>query len=148
MDYKNMFSLEGRTALVTGASRGIGREIARVFAQYGATVYLAGRKIEGLKETADIIAKDGGQAEPIVTHMGKTEDIDELINTIETKSGKLDVLVHNAATNPFFGPMVEADETVWDKTFDVNLKGPFFLTQKAVPLLSNFSPGCILSAIM
>ena len=145
MDYKNMFSLEGRTALVTGASRGIGREIARVFAQYGANVVLAGRKLEGLQETADIIAKDGGKAEPIVTHMGKSEDIEKLIGTIEEKYNKLDVLVHNAATNPFFGPLVEADQSVWDKTFDVNLKGPFFLTQKAVPLLKKSKSGAVIA---
>lgn len=129
------FSLAGRVALVTGASRGIGEAIARCFAEYGATVILVSRKLESLEKVAADIAADGGRAMPVACHAGHPEEITMLMNRVRGDFGRLDILVNNAATNPYFGAMEGAGESQWDKTFDVNLKGPFFMIQQAVPLM-------------
>ncbi|HBQ12458.1 MAG: glucose 1-dehydrogenase [Sandaracinaceae bacterium] len=115
--------LEGKVAIVTGASRGIGAEIARTFARAGAKVVLASRKIEGLEAVAKEIADAGGDAHPIAAHMGKEDAVRGLVEDAIAKYGKVDVLVNNAATNPYFGPMMNIDWGAWDKTFEVNVKG-------------------------
>lgn len=115
--------LEGKVAIVTGASRGIGAEIARTFARAGAKVVLASRKIEGLEAVAKEIEDAGGDAHPIAAHMGKEDAVRGLVEDAIAKYGKVDVLVNNAATNPYFGPMMNIDWGAWDKTFEVNVKG-------------------------
>ncbi len=129
------FDLKGKIALVTGASRGIGRSIAETFAEYGAEVILVSRKIETLTEVAETITAKGGKAHPVACHMGDINAIKALYEFIEKTYGRLDILVNNAATNPYFGEMAGVDQSVWDKTFDVNLKGPFFMIQNAIPLM-------------
>jgi len=121
------FDLKDKVALVTGASRGIGRQIALGLAGRGADLVLAGRKIDPLKEVAAEIESLGRQALPVSCHMGKTQDIAALVDAAKDKFGRVDILVNNAATNPVFGPSLLADEAVWDKIMAVNLKGPFFL---------------------
>lgn len=115
--------LEDKVAIVTGASRGIGAEIARTFARAGAKVVLASRKMEGLEAVANEIADAGGDAHPIAAHMGKEDAVRGLVEDAIAKYGKVDVLVNNAATNPYFGPMMNIDWGAWDKTFEVNVKG-------------------------
>ncbi len=100
------FSLTDQVALVTGASRGIGEAIARGFAEQGATVVLASRKQEGLDKVAESIEADGGKAVPIACHAGNVEQIADLFERIESEFGRLDILVNNAATNPYFGPAI------------------------------------------
>lgn len=117
--------LEDKVAIVTGASRGIGAEIARTFARAGAKVVLASRKIEGLEAVAKEIADAGGEAHPIAAHMGKEEAVRGLVEDAIARYGKVDVLVNNAATNPYFGPIMNIDWGAWDKTFEVNVKGYF-----------------------
>ena len=123
------FSLKDKIAVVTGASRGIGEAIAHSLAEYNAHVIIVSRKIEGLEKVAYDIKEKGGKATPYATHVGKKEDIEKLFSFIKTNFGRCDILVNNAATNPYFGPLVDAEEGVWDKTFEVNLKGPFFMIQ-------------------
>ena len=139
------FSLKEKIALVTGASRGIGQSIAEAFAANGAHVILVSRKVEGLQNVVDKIRENGGSAEAIACHMGHLEQIDALYETIREKFGKLHILVNNAATNPYFGDMLGVDEKVWNKTNEVNLKGPFFMIQRAVPLMEAAGKGSIIN---
>ncbi len=130
------FSLKNKVALITGGSRGIGEAIALTFAENGAHCILVSRKIEGLEGVVQKITAKGGSSEAIACNVGDIEQINSLIKTIREKHGRLDILVNNAATNPYFGEMDGISESIWDKTFDVNLKGPFFLIQRLIDLLS------------
>jgi NAD(P)-dependent dehydrogenase (short-subunit alcohol dehydrogenase family) len=122
-------NLDGKVAIVTGASRGIGEAIARCFACNGAKVIVASRKLDGLAAVAESI---GPNAHAIAAHTGREADCVALVEAAIQKFGKVDVLVNNAATNPYFGPLVDADEGAWDKTFEVNLKGYFWMTREVV----------------
>lgn len=135
-------NLEGKVAIVTGASRGIGESIARCFAANGAKVVIASRKIEGLTPVAESI---GPNAFAVAAHTGRQDDCTALVDAAVKKFGKVDILVNNAATNPHFGPMVDVDEGAWDKTFEVNLKGYFWMTREVVKhLRSREAPGSII----
>ncbi len=125
----NRFDLTGKVALVTGASRGIGRAIAVGLAAAGADIVLASRKADALATVAEEVKATGREALVVPTHMGKIEQVQALVDQAVTKFGKVDILVNNAATNPVFGPTMFVGEDAFDKIFAVNLKGPFFLTQ-------------------
>jgi NAD(P)-dependent dehydrogenase (short-subunit alcohol dehydrogenase family) len=125
------FGLKDKVAIVTGASRGIGEAIATGFAEQGATVVLCSRKQEGVDAAAERIVAAGGKAVPIACHTGKPEMIDALYDRVQDELGRVDILVNNAATNPYFGPMVDIPEAAFDKTFEVNVKGYFLMAQKA-----------------
>lgn len=127
-----LIHLNDKVAIVTGASRGIGESIARTFAAHGAKVVLASRKIEGLEAVAKAIEAEGGEALPVACHTGKEEMVEELVEAAVARFGKVDVLVNNAATNPFFGPMMNIDWGAWEKTFEVNVKGYFAATRAVV----------------
>ena len=137
-----MARLEGKVAIVTGASRGIGEAIARAFVAEGGRVVLASRKIEGLRPVAESL---GDAAHPIACHTGKPEQVEALVEGAVAKFGQVDVLVNNAATNPYFGPMLGTTWAAWDKTFEVNVKG-YFACAKAVAehLLARKAPGSII----
>ena len=139
------FSLEGKVALITGASRGIGEAIAGTLARSGAHCILASRKIEALKIVEQKIVEAGGRADSIACHMGDIGQIEALIRDIGDHFGKLNILVNNAATNPHYGPLLSASASLWEKTHEVNLKGPFFLIQKAAPLLEASGGGSIIN---
>ena len=118
-------TLTDRVVVVTGASRGIGEAIALACSRAGASVVLASRKQEGLDAVAAAIQAEGGNALPIATHAGKPEAVAELFSRAVAEFGAVHGLVNNAATNPYFGPMLGIAEPAWDKTFEVNLKGYF-----------------------
>ncbi|MCD6281460.1 MAG: SDR family oxidoreductase [Deltaproteobacteria bacterium] len=139
------FSLDGKIALITGASRGIGEAIASTLAEYGAHVILTSRKQESLDKVAGKIKNSGGRATPIACHVGKLDQIESLFNEIRERFGRLDILINNAATNPYFGDMLGADEGIWDKTNEVNLKGPFFMIQHAAKLMIETGGGSIVN---
>lgn len=124
--------LEGKVAIVTGASRGIGQAIAEHMAREGAKVVLASRKQDALDQVADGIRKAGGTALPLACHTGKEDQVQNLLDKTVAEYGQVDVLVNNAATNPYFGPMLDVDWGAWDKTFEVNLKGYFAATRAVV----------------
>lgn len=119
--------LEDKVAIVTGASRGIGESIARAFADNGANVVIAARKLEGLTAVAESI---GPRVHAVAAHTGREADCAALVQAAVAKFGKVDILVNNAATNPYFGPMIDIDEGAWDKTFEVNVKGYFWLSRE------------------
>jgi NAD(P)-dependent dehydrogenase (short-subunit alcohol dehydrogenase family) len=143
-------TLQGKVAIITGASRGIGEAIARTFAAHGAKVVLAARKLEGLESVAASINAASGEGGPVAiavaAHTGREEDCARLVATAVEKLGKVDVLVNNAATNPYFGPLLDADVGAWDKTFEVNAKGYFWLTREvARHLRAREAPGSIIN---
>ncbi len=139
------FSLKGKIAVISGASRGIGEQIAITLADHGAKCILVSRNQEALAEVVNKIKDNNGEAEAISCHMGEMEQIKALFETIEKNHGKLDILVNNAATNPFFGTVTDVEEWAWDKTMDVNLKGPFFMSQYAAKLMAKNGGGSIVN---
>ncbi|MEE4114019.1 MAG: SDR family NAD(P)-dependent oxidoreductase, partial [Desulfobacteraceae bacterium] len=139
------FDLKDRIALVTGASRGIGRAIAETLAEHGAELIVVSRKLAGLETVAAGIRDKGGKAACFACNMGTLADIDSLYERIGEAYGRLDILVNNAATNPYFGEMAGVDEGVWEKTLNVNLKGPFFMIQKAIPLMQAGGNGAVVN---
>lgn len=133
--------LYGKVAVITGASRGIGRAIALGFHRNGATVVLASRKSEGLEEVATEIREDDGQVLVMPTHTGNPEQCKALIDkTVETY-GRIDVLVNNAATNPHFGPILTAEASHWQKILEVNLLGYFWLAKYAAEAMQKNNEG-------
>jgi len=139
------FSLNEKVALINGGSRGIGEAIARTFAEQCATVVLSSRKQEGLDPVAESINASGGKAIPIACHAGKPEQIDNLFGRIEKELGGVDILVNNAATNPYFGPAADISEGAFDKTLEVNLKGYFMMAQRAIVQMKKKGGGSIIN---
>lgn len=146
MSERGPIHLEDKVAIITGASRGIGEAIARTFAKAGASVVLASRKIDGLRAVADDIVREGGKAHAIACHTGSREQVEALVDGAIRHFGKVDVLVNNAATNPYFGPMMNVEELAWDKTFEVNVKGYFYATRAVSQhLMARNAPGAIVN---
>jgi dehydrogenase/reductase SDR family member 4 len=135
-------TLDGQIAIVTGASRGIGRSIAEVFAREGATVVLAGRKQETLDQVARSI---GARARPLVCHVGKAEQLHNLVDSTLREFGRIDILVNNAATNIAQGPCLEMDEGKFDKMVEINLKSIFRLTKLVAPGMCERGSGSIIN---
>lgn len=129
------FDLSGRTAIVTGASKGIGLAMAEAFGEQGANVVISSRKQEACDAVADEFAKKGIQAKGIACHMGDFDAIPTLVDETVQAFGSIDVIVNNAATNPIFGGVEEADPEAFDKIMDVNVKGPWALCKAALPHL-------------
>jgi NAD(P)-dependent dehydrogenase (short-subunit alcohol dehydrogenase family) len=135
-------SLTGKVALVTGASKGIGKAIAKGFADSGAKVMLSSRKREGLEDAA---AEIGGDVEVFPAHAGRIEDAVACIDATIERFGGLDVLVNNAGANPYYGFTLGVDEARYDKTFEVNLRGPLFWSQVAWNKAFKERPGVIMN---
>ena len=130
---KNLFSIEGKTALVTGGSRGIGEMIAAGFLANGAKVYISSRKADTCNETAQRLQKDyGGECISLPADLSNLEGINALVDELPEES--LDILVNNAGAS-WGEPIDDYSEKGWDKVMDTNVKGVFFLTQKLLPML-------------
>ena len=145
MQKTQLFDLDGKIALVTGASRGIGEAIARLLAQQGAHVIVSSRKIDDCQQVADSIVAAGGQDSAMACHIGDMEQITATIEAIRSQFGKLDILVNNAATNPFFGNVLDTDLSAFQKTVDVNIRGYFFMSVEAGKLMRENGGGAILN---
>lgn len=145
MDRNNPFDLTGRVALVTGASRGIGESIARLLAAQGAHVIISSRKIDDCQTVADSIKADGGSASAFACHIGEMEQIIGIFNHIREAHGKLDILVNNAAANPYFGHILDTDLAAYQKTVDVNIRGYFFMCIEGGKLMRENGGGSIIN---
>lgn len=139
------FSLEGKVALITGGSRGIGRAIALAFAEAGADVAISARKFPDLESVAKEIKAMGRECLPIASHVAKVEECKALVEQVKQKFGKIDILVNNAGTNPYPGPLMDAEEWAWDTTMNVNLKGPFILSQLVARMMKEQGGGSIIN---
>src|ERR1700759_5231315 len=120
--------LSNKVALVTGGSRGLGKEMVLAFAKNGADVVIASRKIEACEEVAKEVEKLGRKALPVAAHVGKWEDNDKLCEAVYKHFGRIDILVNNAGMSPIAPSLVETTEALFDKVVDVNFKGPFRLS--------------------
>lgn len=138
-------SLEGKVAVITGASRGIGRATALQFAQAGAKVVISSRKLENVKSVAAEIQASGGEVLAAQAHVGRTEEVDALVARTLEAFGRVDIAVNNAATNPHFGPVLMADEGLWDKILDTNAKGVFRVCKAVVPHMEARGSGKIIN---
>lgn len=138
------YRLDGKVAIVTGGSRGIGQVIASGLAEAGADVAIASRKLPDLEEAAKAISQWGRRCLPIAAHVGKTEDRENLVKRVKEEWGHIDILVNNAAF-PFMGSAMETDERAWDKIMEVNLRGPFFLSQLVAKEMREQGGGCIIN---
>ncbi|WP_296248127.1 SDR family oxidoreductase [Pseudomonas sp. UBA4194] len=145
MSKTQLFDLDGKIALVSGASRGIGEAIARLLAQQGAHVIVASRKLEGCAQVADAIVAEGGKATAMACHIGEMEQITRLFSRIREEFGRLDILVNNAATNPQFANVLDTDLGAFQKTVDVNIRGYFFMSVEAGKLMRDNNGGSIIN---
>lgn len=141
----NLFDLTGRIALVTGASRGIGEAIARLLAEQGAHVIVSSRKLDECEHVAADICAAGGSAEAFACHVGRMEDIAATFAHIREKHGRLDILVNNAAANPYFGHVLDTDLAAYNKTVEVNVRGYFFMSVEAGKLMRERGRGAIVN---
>lgn len=128
-------SLAGKTAVVTGGSRGIGRAIALALADAGADVAISGRKLPALETVAAEIRALGRRALPVAAHNREPEALRQLMAAVQAEFGRLDILVNNAAVNPVMAPLVEVEEATFDVIMNTNLKGYFLLSQMAARMM-------------
>lgn len=145
MNPQELFDLNGKIALVTGGSRGIGAAIAKLLASAGAHVIVSSRKADGCQRIADEIKESGGSAEALACHIGEMEQIEATFNLIEAQHGRLDILVNNAAANPYFGHILETDLDAFQKTVDVNIRGYFFMSTAGAKLMQKNGGGSIIN---
>ena len=128
---EQLFDLSGKTAIITGASKGIGKAIAELLGAYGAQVVVSSRKLAAIEEVVIGLREKGVRAAAIAANMGKTEDIEHLVSGTLERFGGIDIIVNNAAANPVFGPSLQTEAWAYDKIMDVNVKGPFELCRLA-----------------
>jgi NAD(P)-dependent dehydrogenase (short-subunit alcohol dehydrogenase family) len=128
MPERDLFDLTGRVAVVTGGSRGLGRQMVLAFAEHGADVVIASRKLENCEEVARTVEGLGRRALPLAYHAGDWAASDELYETVYEQFGRVDVLVNNAGMSPLYESVDTISEALYDKVMDVNLKGPFRLS--------------------
>ena len=140
-----MFSLEGKVALISGASRGIGEEVAKLYAKAGAHVIATSRKIEGVQAVVDKIQQSGGQATAMACHIGEQDAIEDLVAAVKEKFGKVDVLVNNAAANPYFGHILDTPISALRKTVEVNIEGYFLMSQLVGQMMRESGGGNIIN---
>ena len=141
----SQFSLEGKVALITGGSRGIGKATAIGFAKAGADVVVASRKLPELELVADEIKGLGRKALAVAAHVGRLEQINSLVETVVDEFGRIDILVNNAGTSPVFTLALDLEERAWDAIMNLNLKGLFFLSQAVARVMKEHGGGKIIN---
>lgn len=141
----HLFDLDGKIAFVSGASRGIGEAIDRLLAEQGAHVIVSSRKAPDCEAVAASIREAGGSAEAMACHVGSMDDIHATMAAIREGHGRLDILINNAATNPYFGHVLDTDLGAFQKTVDVNIRGYFFMSVEAGKLMKEQGGGAIVN---
>jgi len=145
MSIKSKFDLKGKVAIVTGSSKGIGLSIAKGLAESGARVVISSRKQEAVEAVAKEFTEAGLEAIGIECHIGDTAQREQLISKTIEAYGRIDILVNNAAINPFYGPLEAADEEVFDKIMGVNVKAPWILSNLAQAYMKANGGGSIIN---
>lgn len=141
----NPFDLTGKVAIVTGASRGIGQAIAETLSRAGAKVVISSRKQDTLSPAAETIRAAGGEVLAVAAHNGEKAALQALAQAAKDAYGRIDILVNNAATNPHFGLMLDAEDSLWQKTIEVNIMGNVWLTQAVIPAMREVGGGKIVN---
>lgn len=139
------FKLDGKVAIVTGASKGIGESIARGLAEAGARVVVSSRDQEAVDAVAEGFRDDKLEATGIACHVGKSQQLDELVSKTVDTYGGIDILVNNAATNPVFGPLAEMETSLFDKIMNVNVKACFQLANLCYPVMEKRGGGSVIN---
>jgi len=145
MSIIDAFSLKGKTAIVTGSSRGIGRAIALAYAGAGADVVVSSRKPEACEPVAKEIESLGVRSMVVPCHVGKSAEIENLVESVHKAWGRIDILVNNAATNPAMGALVNTEDSIWDKIMDVNVKSVFVASRAAGRIMMEQESGAIIN---
>jgi NAD(P)-dependent dehydrogenase (short-subunit alcohol dehydrogenase family) len=139
------FALKGKIALVTGGGRGMGKAIALGLANVGADVAVASRKLPDLEEVAKEIEAVGRKSLAVPAHIGKMEEINNLVTKVKEEFGRIDILVNDAATNLTLAPAIDVEERAWDSVMNLNLKGLFFLSQAVARMMRDQGGGKIIN---
>ena len=142
-----MSDFKGKVVLVTGGSRGLGKAMSLGFAEQGATVIIVSRKQDSCTALAEQIVQAGGQAVGIAANTGKTDDIDALVRQLKTDYARIDLLINNAGTNIALGPLTDLSPEQFDKMFQVNLRGPWYLASRIAPIMAATGGGSIINIL-
>ncbi len=145
MNVDQQFNLEGKVAIITGSSKGIGKAIALGLAAKGASVVISSRNQEACNEVVKELSDEGLKAIGIACHIGKENQRNNLVEETIKQLGRIDILVNNAAINPVFGPIEEVDPAIFDKIIDVNVKAPWALSNLVLPHMKSHKNGSIIN---
>ena len=140
---KSPFDLAGKVAVVTGSSRGIGRSSAELLARMGAKVVVSSRKADACQEVVEGIRKEGGDAHVIACNISRRDEVEALINGTIKHYGQLDILVCNAAVNPYYGPLLKITDEAFDKIMGSNVKSNIWLCGLAIPKMADRGGGSV-----
>lgn len=140
----SLFDLTGKVAVITGASRGIGRAIAERLAEHGAKILVSSRKLDACEEVVRAIEAKGGEAYAHACNISRKEDLQSLVNAAIQKWGGIDVLVCNAAVNPYFGPSIDMPDEAWDKIMNSNVRSNFWLCNMVLPQMAERGGGSVI----
>jgi NAD(P)-dependent dehydrogenase (short-subunit alcohol dehydrogenase family) len=140
----SIFDLTGKTAVITGSSKGIGRAIAEQMALFGANVVVSSRKAPACEDVVAAIQKAGGKAVAVPAHIGDKAALRNLVDKTEQAFGKIDVLVCNAAVNPYYGPLAEISDEAFDRIMDSNIRSNLWLCNMVIPGMAKRKDGAVI----
>jgi dehydrogenase/reductase SDR family protein 4 len=139
------FSLEGKVALIVGGAGDLGKAMANRMAEAGAAVILTSRKVENLEKVAAGINANGGKATAIASHLGKSEEVKKMVESVKAQFGRVDVLINSAGANPQMVPLMELEEWAWDTVMNVNLKGTWLMSKEIARMMKEQGGGSIIN---
>jgi dehydrogenase/reductase SDR family member 4 len=140
----HLFDLSGQVALITGSSRGIGKAIAEEMSVAGAKVVISSRKLQACDQVRDEIQARGGQAISLACNIGRKEEVEALVKATLDQYGRIDILVCNAAVNPFYGSLTQLDDDAWDKVMMSNVKSSWWFSKLVIPHMAERGSGNII----